>query len=315
MTSRCARAPCPNPKGRNARAPAPCRCALYLPGEIVGLACPRGLAEIGIENCEHHADRAGKKRHIERYSPFPLGKDGAFRFDRNDGIGRGHWLGQRAEGGFALQYNPEHTGALGKKEQRLCIPQNGVDLAASDPGWARCGFNHGLRIHDGDGHTGRGKAARAKLRHGVLQILGGKLCACFDPVGDTLDHLRQMRRRAGKSSLVLQFDIVAPGQKRENAGHAENNQENDDECRDEAAQDGFYDDEFAISRPREKADMARKPAFPLFPAGFAMRPRRRAIRVGARHLSAPLESMEQPCEAHETLFYAELYELKSWFKI
>ncbi|AEW13491.1 hypothetical protein BCA52141_I0720 [Brucella canis HSK A52141] len=46
-----------------------------------------------------------------------------------------------------------------------------------------------------------------------------------------------------------------------------------------------------------------------------MRPRRRAIRVGARHLSAPLESMEQPREAHETLFYAELYELKSWFKI
>ncbi|MNE46466.1 hypothetical protein D3C80_1408060 [compost metagenome] len=35
--------------------------------------------------------------------------------------------------------------------------------------------------------------------------------------------------------------------------------------------------------------MARELAFPSFPTGFAMRPRRRAIRVGARHIMVPRE--------------------------
>ncbi|SPL64857.1 FIG00450790: hypothetical protein [Ochrobactrum soli] len=35
--------------------------------------------------------------------------------------------------------------------------------------------------------------------------------------------------------------------------------------------------------------MAGDLAFPSLPTGFAMRPRRRAIRVGARHLMVPRE--------------------------
>src|SRR5690606_7988473 len=101
------------------------------------------------------------------------------------------------------------------------------------------------------------------------------------------DHLCKIGRCSRQKCLVLLLDIVAPRQHRKDARNAENNQENDDECRYETSQDRLDRDEFAIGRTSKKTDMARKLGLSSFPTGFAMRPRRRAIRVGARHIMVP----------------------------